>query len=98
MYFVESVDKTNLLGKVDIDFKKLMVEAQLQYNAPWLSDAPSEIDVMHSPELGFVVSIGQLSIQDYDNEYDDKMLRPQILYKQQGTALFVQSVMENTDN
>ena len=96
LYIISAYDRTNLHNKIRIDLRELILETQLTFEAKWLPDSSIPLSAMHTPNLGFKISI--IDNMEFNENNSESVMRPQILYKQTESFLFVQSIMENTDN
>jgi hypothetical protein len=87
-----------LYGKTAINFDELLEKGIVERNAKWLPNYHStDFNVMYS-NMKLDVTIKTAVDSDLTVTEYDTISRPHILYKQQNSVLFLQSIMENPDN
>lgn len=96
IFFVDANDYTKLKGSVNFSLTNLLEHEKLEFYANWLPDYSSNAIAALHTDIGINVSLSEsyLPIEKERVDYT----RPQILYKQEGNVLFLQSVMNDPDN
>jgi hypothetical protein len=94
IFCIDKIEKSRLFGKITIDTKELFELHSIRYPCAWLPDQASELD-----NIGFLyydnsqmISVGQSAQTKIENNLESK---PNLLYKQQGNVLQLQSTMED---
>jgi hypothetical protein len=99
LFCIDKTDRTRLHDKIDINIFELCNLQQIEKKCNWLPDSKDDfkkISFLHyNNELPLTFSL--------QNEYERPTLggnyeRPQIIYKQDGNKLFLQSIMQDTNN
>lgn len=99
IFCIDRKDRTRLYDKININIFELCNIQKIEKKCSWLPDNPVQFN-----NIGFVYYNNELPItfsthREIENvrSYSD-LERPQIVYKQHGSKLLLQSIMDDTNN
>lgn len=104
IFCVVKDDPTQLLDKIDINIFELCNNAVIERRCFWLPDQTADIEkfafIYYNTAIPITYSaIAMSDVNQSDHEeYVVENIKPQIVYKQEGDTLRLQSIMENANN
>lgn len=99
IFSIDSKDRTKLHDKITINLFELCNSQQIEKRCSWLPDDPAQLK-----NISFVYWNNELPITYSSSPAQEnyrltlRYQKPQIIYKQQGSTLFLQSVMKDSNN
>jgi len=99
IYAIDTLDRTKLYDKIPINIFELCNIQTIDRKCKWLPDSNESFKNMgflyHNNDLPITFSLQ--TVQE-DNRIYDNFERPQIIYKQVGNKILLQSIMGSTNN